>query len=110
MDCNYHKVLFKLNEKVWEKIGIRYDWAYFMHWLGDESYLDNTYTEVFEEVLGITLTEEQKRIVEKKGRNLEVAIRIWECPTKKCLEMKIYTYIEGQLKQKGLEEIVGNSC
>ena len=109
MECNYHKIVRLLQEKVWARINHYYDWELFGYWLGDESYLHSIYRNVFIDVLG-SLTDEQKEVVERKGRNLEGVIGKSNNLTKSCLQYKINEHIVYQLKKKDIKSIVGSPC
>lgn len=123
MECNYHNTLDTVLHFAWERIDAHYDWNMFDYWLGDESDLSNVYKEAFELVLGNPLTAEDRRIVEKKGINLENAIRKmcskWnrEHPhiqdgrmQKDCLRQKIHEYLLKQFNKPDIIRIIGASC
>jgi hypothetical protein len=109
MECNYHKLVIILQEKIWERIDSYYDWELFGWWLGDESYLHAIYRNAFTNVLG-SLTDYEKEVVEKKGRNLESVIGKSNNLTKNCLQIKINEHIVYQLKKKDIKSIIGPPC
>ncbi len=123
MDCKYHTILSKLNECLWDRINSRYDWELFWYWLGDESALASRYKNIFEEVLNITLSDEQSTIVRKLGYNMEHMIGVWsqkwhikhpelqnqEMP-KFCLKQKMHEFLIYQLNKKKIRSIIDDYC
>lgn len=123
MECNYHKLILSLRCVLTLKIIEHYEWEFFSYWLGDESNLGQDYIDVFQEILGITLTEEQQGLLQKKGENLENQIHKWRAKWKEnhpelenenipesCLNLKIYEYLNYQLSKPDIIRIIGRPC
>jgi hypothetical protein len=123
MECNYHKIFDVLHVLLWARIEEHYDWEFFGYWLGDESNLGRRYIEVFQNILNVTLTEEQQTLLRKKGENLENQIHKWrakwrqnhpELPndnmSKNCLQFKLYEYLNYQLSKPDMIRIIGRPC
>lgn len=99
--------------QVMESLIEHYDWQFFEWWLGDESYFDQTYKNVFQSELATELTQQQTEIIEKSGRNLEDKIRKWTFNNEidiEDLSHKIYEYITYQLKRQNIRDIIGVAC
>jgi len=127
LECRYHSLLTMITEEVFEKLDSHYEWQFFGFWLGDESEFGRVYREGFalfwDMILHSTLTDEQRTMIESKGRNLEVTIEKWlqkwkaahpnEGDSKmplSCLKHKIFEYVTYQLRQPDLRQLVGNPC
>jgi hypothetical protein len=120
LDCLYHRILYKVNENVWNRIESKYDWDCFFYWLGDESVLGKKYVDTFQEYMDEELTEDQINLLTKKGDNLEKMIAKWcekwhekypifqtlKMP-KECLKLKIFEYIMYQFKKPDITSIIG---